>query len=169
MTKAMSVFRENALDLRSSSATRDTVSNAMTEALSHLAQADLSYRIDTGFPESQEQIRCDFNRAAEAGGYAVLRRHLRHLDRQQFGPDPHRVGRPGRAHRATGRLDRQGEQIHAGRHRAGRTERRQRGGCRQVDRGCPSRRHAGRRSRGAGGRGDDDDQKSSQEITRSST
>lgn len=66
MTKAMSVFRENALDLRSSSATRDTVSNAMTEALSHLAQADLSYRIDTGFPESQEQIRCDFNRAAEA-------------------------------------------------------------------------------------------------------
>lgn len=66
MTKAMSVFRENALDLRSSSATRDTVSTALSEALSHLAQADLSYRIDTSFPESQEQIRCDFNRAAEA-------------------------------------------------------------------------------------------------------
>jgi methyl-accepting chemotaxis protein len=55
MTKAMSVFRENALDLRSSSATRDTVSNAMTEALSHLAQADLSYRIDTGFPDRRSR------------------------------------------------------------------------------------------------------------------
>ena len=66
MTKAMNVFRETALDLRSSSATRDTVSNAMSEALSHLAQADLSYRIEAGFPETHNQVRDDFNRAAEA-------------------------------------------------------------------------------------------------------
>ena len=66
MTKAMSVFRENAQALQASSAMREKVSTALSAALSHLADADLSYRINTAFPELQEQVRTDFNRAAES-------------------------------------------------------------------------------------------------------
>ncbi|MET0138092.1 MAG: methyl-accepting chemotaxis protein [Sphingobium sp.] len=64
MTRAMTVFRNNAL--RASSAEEvDATVTAVGDALSTLAQGDLTVRLNQQFPERYEALRRNFNEAGE--------------------------------------------------------------------------------------------------------
>ena len=66
MTKAMSVFRQNAIAVQASSEAQGTIVSAMQSGLQHLANKDLTYRIEKAFPEGYDQLRMDYNRAIGA-------------------------------------------------------------------------------------------------------
>lgn len=64
MTRAMEVFRDNAMRASSAEETAQIVA-ALDEALSGLAEGDLTRRIETAFPSSYESLRRSFNEAIE--------------------------------------------------------------------------------------------------------
>lgn len=66
MTRAMTVFRQNAEQVRTANEAQDLVTNALGEGLSRLATSDLSHRIEQSFPADYERLRVDFNRAMDA-------------------------------------------------------------------------------------------------------
>ena len=61
LTKAMAVFRDNALAMQQSDVVLKIVVPELTAALRHLKQGDLTYRIDTTFGETHDLLRDDFN------------------------------------------------------------------------------------------------------------
>ena len=65
MTKAMTVFRQNAEEVRRANATSEKVVASLKEGLGHLADRDLGYRIEEPL-DGYEQLRLDFNRAMDA-------------------------------------------------------------------------------------------------------
>jgi len=60
MTRAMSVFRDNALRASSAEEVETTV-NTLDHALASMAQGDLTVRLDTVFPDKYESLRSSFN------------------------------------------------------------------------------------------------------------
>ncbi|MCE7796643.1 methyl-accepting chemotaxis protein [Sphingobium sufflavum] len=64
MTRAMTVFRENAMRASSAEEVDATVS-ALGDALSTLAQGDLTVRLHQSFPHRYESLRGNFNEAGE--------------------------------------------------------------------------------------------------------
>lgn len=63
MTRAMSVFKENALRASSAEEVETTV-GTLGKALEELAHGDLTTRIDDAFPENYERLRSSFNATA---------------------------------------------------------------------------------------------------------
>ncbi len=72
LSRAMGVFRDQAVALRRTSAERDVMVSQLTTAMGELARGNLAYRIASRFPDESEQLRSDFNaalgRLAEAMG-----------------------------------------------------------------------------------------------------
>ncbi|OYW83266.1 MAG: hypothetical protein B7Z20_12810, partial [Sphingobium sp. 32-64-5] len=64
MTRAMEVFRDNAMRASSAEETALIVA-AVGDALADLAGGDLTRRIERGFPASYESLRASFNAASE--------------------------------------------------------------------------------------------------------
>ncbi|MBC2661816.1 methyl-accepting chemotaxis protein [Novosphingobium flavum] len=65
LTRAMATFREQAIALRNSDGQKAAVT-AMSECLQRLAANDLTARMDQPMPAGYEQLRDNFNSAAEA-------------------------------------------------------------------------------------------------------
>lgn len=63
LSRAMAVFRDQAVTLRRTSAERDVMVGQLTAAMGELARGNLAYRIATPFPSESEQLRSDFNAA----------------------------------------------------------------------------------------------------------
>jgi len=61
LTKAMAVFRDNALLMQESDVVLRRVVPEITTALGHLKQGNLTYKIDTGFGPTHDGLRHDFN------------------------------------------------------------------------------------------------------------
>ncbi|MBC2670731.1 methyl-accepting chemotaxis protein [Novosphingobium piscinae] len=70
LTRAMATFRAQAVALRDSQS-QQTVVHAMTECLQRLADNDLTVRMHHDLPPGYEELRENFNRAAEALGHAL--------------------------------------------------------------------------------------------------
>lgn len=70
MTRAMSVFKENALKASSAEETALIV-GTLGEALAKMAMGDLTARISSPFPPSYESLRSSFNEASERLGGAL--------------------------------------------------------------------------------------------------
>jgi methyl-accepting chemotaxis protein len=66
MSRAVSVFRENAETVQAAAAAQQVVVGALGEGLTRLASSDLSYRIEQSFPADYERLRADYNRALDA-------------------------------------------------------------------------------------------------------
>ncbi|MDP1027258.1 methyl-accepting chemotaxis protein [Sphingomonas sp. KR1UV-12] len=66
MTKAMSVFRDNAQAVAAAAAAQDLIVRSLGEGLGRLAQGDLSSQIHQSFPAEYAQLRNDFNAAVDA-------------------------------------------------------------------------------------------------------
>ena len=66
MTRAMSVFKQNAEQVRVANQAQDVVVSSLGEGLSSLASSDLSHRLETPFPADYDRLRVDFNRAMDA-------------------------------------------------------------------------------------------------------
>jgi len=64
MTRAMSVFKDNAVQVRNTSKDAENVVNALGGGLTALANGDLTHRIITAFPTHYESLRQSFNNAA---------------------------------------------------------------------------------------------------------
>ncbi|MEH3037447.1 MAG: methyl-accepting chemotaxis protein [Sphingomonas adhaesiva] len=71
MTKAMSIFRENAVKVAAAGEAQQTVVAALGTALGRVADRDLSFRIETPFPPDYEQLRVDYHRAMDSVGSAL--------------------------------------------------------------------------------------------------
>ena len=75
LSRAMGVFRDQAVALRRTSAERDVMVGQLTSAMGELARGNLAYRINTAFPTESEKLRSDFNaalgRLAEAMGQVI--------------------------------------------------------------------------------------------------
>ena len=70
MTRAMTVFRQNAETVQIASASQQHVVESLGAGLSRLADSDLSYRIEDAFPADYEKLRVDYNRAMD--GFAEV-------------------------------------------------------------------------------------------------
>ncbi|MBF5092593.1 methyl-accepting chemotaxis protein [Novosphingobium sp. NBM11] len=67
MTKAMAIFRNNALELRKGRAAEEReIINSLSDGLGHLAANNLEFRLEKPFPGAYDAVRRDFNAAAEA-------------------------------------------------------------------------------------------------------
>ena len=66
MTRAMTVFRRNAEQVREDGENSQRIVSDLGKGLERLAAGDLTYRLDKEFPEKFEQLRKDFNGALEA-------------------------------------------------------------------------------------------------------
>lgn len=64
MTKAMEVFKDNAVKVQESGAAQQLIVTNLATGLKALANGDVGHRIDARFPEEYEQLRHDFNAAA---------------------------------------------------------------------------------------------------------
>ena len=75
LSRAMGVFRDQAVALRRTSAERDVMVGQLTAAMNELARGNLAYRIATPFPSESEKLRSDFNdalsRLADAMGQVI--------------------------------------------------------------------------------------------------
>jgi methyl-accepting chemotaxis protein len=75
LSRAMGVFRDQAVNLRDASAEREIMVGQLTAAMSELARGNLAYRINTPFPGEAEQLRQNFNGAltqlADAMGQVI--------------------------------------------------------------------------------------------------
>ncbi len=75
LSRALGVFRDQAVTLRRTSAERDAMVGQLTTAISELARGNLAYRIATPFPSGSEPLRSDFNdalgRLADAMGQVI--------------------------------------------------------------------------------------------------
>ncbi len=63
MTKAMSVFRDNADKIEASAAVQQQVVAALATGLEELASGNLAYTIDQAFAQDYEALRQSFNQA----------------------------------------------------------------------------------------------------------
>ena len=63
LSRAMGVFRDQAVALRLTSAERDVMVGQLSTAMNELARGNLAYRITTPFPGESEALRSDFNAA----------------------------------------------------------------------------------------------------------
>ncbi|GEO00007.1 hypothetical protein NSE01_18390 [Novosphingobium sediminis] len=63
LSRAMGLFRDQAVNLRNASAERDVMVGQLTAAMSELAHGNLAYRITTPFPGEAEELRQNFNEA----------------------------------------------------------------------------------------------------------
>ncbi len=63
MTRAMTVFRDNAIKMRQSDVVLKRVIPEFTKALEHLKQGDLTYSIATPFGAEHDRLRDDYNGA----------------------------------------------------------------------------------------------------------
>ena len=63
LSRAMGVFRDQAVALRRTSAEREIMVGQLTKAMTELAHGNLAYQITTPFPGESEQLRGDFNAA----------------------------------------------------------------------------------------------------------
>ncbi len=66
MTKAMTVFRDNARSVAASAAAQETIVTSLGAGLGRLANGDLSAQITDSFPPEYTQLRTDYNNAVEA-------------------------------------------------------------------------------------------------------
>jgi methyl-accepting chemotaxis protein len=66
LSRAMGVFRDQAVTLRNASAEREIMVGALTTAMAELARGNLGYRIAAPFPGESEPLRADFNQAVGA-------------------------------------------------------------------------------------------------------
>lgn len=75
LSRAMGVFRDQAVALRRTSAEREVMVDQLTTAMNALARGNLAYRITTPFPGESEKLRSDFNAAlthlAQAMGQVI--------------------------------------------------------------------------------------------------
>lgn len=71
MTRAMSVFRENAVSVRQAAAVQQQVVAALGTGLEQLAANNLCFHIDQTFPAGYDKLRDDFNSAIDALGAAI--------------------------------------------------------------------------------------------------
>ncbi|MEH3047784.1 MAG: methyl-accepting chemotaxis protein [Sphingomonas adhaesiva] len=71
MTKAMSVFRENAEKVAAAGRAQEVVVGALGEGLSRIADRDLTWRIENPFPAEYERLRDNYNRAMDSVGGAL--------------------------------------------------------------------------------------------------
>ena len=63
LSRALGVFRDQAVSLRHASAERDHRGGQLTSAMAELARGNLAYRLTTPFPGESEKLRHDFNGA----------------------------------------------------------------------------------------------------------
>jgi len=63
LSRAMGVFRDQAVELRNAATEREIMVKQLTAAMSELAHGNLAYRISTPFPGESEQLRGNFNAA----------------------------------------------------------------------------------------------------------
>ncbi len=63
LSRAMGVFRDQAVALRRTSAEREVMVGQLTTAMGELARGNVAYRIAAPFPGESEQLRSDFNAA----------------------------------------------------------------------------------------------------------
>lgn len=73
LTRALAVFRNQALALQQSSTIQQEVVATMTASLKRLAMNELSYRMDQSLPEEYAELREHFNSAAQALDSALCR------------------------------------------------------------------------------------------------
>jgi len=66
VARAMETFREGAIARAQAEEQQREVVRALSQALDHLADKDLEYRIDNQFPTAYDPLRINFNRAQEA-------------------------------------------------------------------------------------------------------
>ncbi|MFS0773517.1 methyl-accepting chemotaxis protein [Sphingomonas sp. 1P08PE] len=66
MTRAMTVFRDNAQAIAAASAAQEVIVGSLGDGLGRLAKGDLSGHIDQSFPPEYAQLRNDFNAAVDA-------------------------------------------------------------------------------------------------------
>ncbi|SEN79118.1 methyl-accepting chemotaxis protein [Sphingomonas gellani] len=71
MTKAMEVFRANGVAVAAASVAQKQVVEALGTGLGKVAENDLTFRIETTFPEGYEGLRLDYNRAMDAVAHAM--------------------------------------------------------------------------------------------------
>lgn len=71
MTRAMSTFRNNALEVRTSKENQEFVVNALRAALSALANNRLNCQIHDPLPGAYDELRLDFNRAVASLSDAI--------------------------------------------------------------------------------------------------
>ena len=78
MAQAISVFRANAIEKREADEEQAMVVTTLASNLQHVAEGDLSHRIDQGFTGSYARIRTDYNAALDklSGVLAAVARNV---------------------------------------------------------------------------------------------
>lgn len=71
MTKAMTVFRDNAEAVKRASVSQETVVSGLGQGLLEMAAGNLMFRISDPFPEEYEKLRTDYNATAEKLAIAI--------------------------------------------------------------------------------------------------
>ncbi|WP_137679802.1 methyl-accepting chemotaxis protein [Aurantiacibacter suaedae] len=71
MTKAMSTFRDNAVEVQNSRESQKIVVESLSTALKSLADNKLTCQIQKEFPGAYEELRRDFNRAVDSLSAAI--------------------------------------------------------------------------------------------------
>ncbi len=71
MTKAMSTFRDNAVEVQNSRESQKVVVESLSTALKSLANNQLTCQIQKEFPGAYEELRRDFNRAVDSLATAI--------------------------------------------------------------------------------------------------
>lgn len=66
MTKAMSAFRDNAVEVQRNRAAQEKIVNSLSEGLYRLSSNELDYRIADPFPGDYDALRNEFNKALGA-------------------------------------------------------------------------------------------------------
>ena len=66
MAKAVSVFRDNAVEVQKAAQAQQIVVTALGKGLGELADGNLDQSIDIAFPAEYEKLRADYNRAVDA-------------------------------------------------------------------------------------------------------
>ncbi|GAA4762913.1 hypothetical protein GCM10023219_03930 [Stakelama sediminis] len=66
MTKAMTTFRNNAIEVQKAREAQEKIVTNLSTGLQKLAENDLSFKIKQPFPEGYDELRQDYNRAIES-------------------------------------------------------------------------------------------------------